>query len=63
MLNPIKLGLVIVAAALVVSILMGLIVPLIGFGLKLAVIAGIVIVVYGLVSGAKALGGGRSRLP
>ena len=63
MLNPIKLGLVVVAAALVISILVGVLVPLIAFGLKLAVIAGIVIVAYGLVSGVKALGGGRNRLP
>lgn len=63
--NPIKLGVTIFAIAIASVIVFGLLGTLIGFAFKLAMIAAVGFVVWGLVSaGAKALSGGdRHRLP
>lgn len=61
--NPIKLGITIFVVAIVATVLWGLLGAFIGFGFKLAVLAAIGFVVYGLLTGNKALGGGRGRLP
>jgi len=62
-LNPIKLGITIFVVAIVATVLWGVLGAVIGFGFKLAVLAAIGFVVYGLLTGNRALGGGRGRLP
>jgi hypothetical protein len=61
--NPIKLGVTIFVAVIAASIAWALLGALLSFGFKVAVVAAIGLVIYGLVSGATALGSGRGRLP
>ncbi|MGI8924883.1 MAG: hypothetical protein ACR2HJ_12815 [Fimbriimonadales bacterium] len=61
--NPIKLGITIFVVAIVATVLWGLLGAVISLSFKLAVLAAVGFVVYGLLTGNKALGGGRGRLP
>jgi len=58
--GSVKLGLIIIAAVLTLGFVGGLIRSLVAFIMPLAILAGIGLIAYGLVS-RKALGAGRRR--
>ncbi|MCH8273697.1 MAG: hypothetical protein IH851_02800 [Armatimonadetes bacterium] len=58
--KSLRIGLAIVVAIVVGSIVWHLIGPLLMFGIKLAFVAAIALIIYGLFT-RKSLGGGRKR--
>jgi hypothetical protein len=60
--GSLKLGLYLLAAVLVISIGIKLLGALLGMLMPFLILAGVALVIYGLVS-RKALGGGRRTLP
>lgn len=61
--NPVKLGIGILAIIIIGSLVLRLTSLLLAIAVPLGIIAGIGLIVYGLITGGKPLGGGRGRLP
>jgi hypothetical protein len=65
--SPVKLGAYLILGVIVVwvavGIFMGLVKGLLGLILPLAIVAGVGLILYGLISGGRPLGGGRRYLP
>ena len=61
--NPIRLGVTLIVGGIAAWIVFGLVGFVLHIAWKLAIVAAVVLVVYGLVSGNKPLGTGRGRLP
>jgi uncharacterized membrane protein len=58
--KPLRIGISILVALILGGLIWSLLGPLIALGLKIALIAAIGLIVYGLLT-RKSLGGGRSR--
>ncbi|MFY9233343.1 MAG: hypothetical protein WAO58_02685 [Fimbriimonadaceae bacterium] len=65
--NPVKLGAFLILGVLAfwigLKIITGLVSGILGLLLPLAIVGGVGLILYGLISGGRPLGGGRRYLP